>query len=139
MTAALAAVLPDADQVDQVAVGEAEGGQVGPAALVQGLQGRRPEEHPRPDVPAVQNKSWIRNPIDAFVLARLECEGLSPSPTASRDALLRRFSLDLIGLPPTLPSRAATMSSTCCWTALLTSSTRTSGGGGTKPAIAVIP
>ncbi len=56
----------------------------------------------RPAVPAVKNAGWVRNPIDAFVLARLESEGLEPSPPASGNTLLRRLSLDLIGLPPTL-------------------------------------
>ena len=46
-------------------------------------------------------KGWPRNAIDRFVLARLEHERLSPSPEASKPALLRRLSLDLIGLPPT--------------------------------------
>ena len=45
---------------------------------------------------------WIRNPIDAFVLARLESEGLSPAPESERGILLRRVTLDLTGLPPTL-------------------------------------
>src|SRR5579885_327952 len=54
----------------------------------------------RPAVPAVHNASWVRNPIDAFILARLEKEGLKPSPEASRETLIRRLSLDLIGLPP---------------------------------------
>ncbi len=54
----------------------------------------------RPAVPAVQKDGWVRNPIDAFVLSRLEKEGLSPSPDASRERLIRRVSLDLIGLPP---------------------------------------
>jgi hypothetical protein len=56
----------------------------------------------RPAVPSVRKKGWVRNPIDAFVLARLEGEGLQPSPEASRETLIRRVSLDLIGLPPTL-------------------------------------
>jgi mono/diheme cytochrome c family protein len=54
-----------------------------------------------PAVPKVNNRTWAKNPIDAFVLARLEKEGLSPSPEADRTTLLRRLSLDLIGLPPT--------------------------------------
>src|SRR5712692_990899 len=54
-----------------------------------------------PPLPAVRNASWPRNPIDRFVLARLEKEGLAPSPEADRAALIRRLSLDLIGLPPT--------------------------------------
>ncbi|HWE40779.1 MAG TPA: PSD1 and planctomycete cytochrome C domain-containing protein [Isosphaeraceae bacterium] len=53
-------------------------------------------------LPAVRNTSWPRNPIDVFVLARLEAEGLSPSPEADRATLIRRLSLDLIGLPPTV-------------------------------------
>ncbi|MFZ4629503.1 MAG: DUF1549 domain-containing protein, partial [Blastocatellia bacterium] len=55
----------------------------------------------RPVVPAPSQKAWVRNPIDAFVLARLEREGLTPSARAGRETLLRRLSLDLIGLPPT--------------------------------------
>jgi len=46
--------------------------------------------------------SWARDPIDAFVLARLEKEGLAPSPRASKETLIRRLSLDLIGLPQRL-------------------------------------
>ncbi len=56
----------------------------------------------RPALPQVKNAGWVRNPIDAFVLARLEKEGLKPSPEASREMLLRRVYLDLIGLPPTI-------------------------------------
>ncbi len=56
----------------------------------------------RPAIPVVQGASWVRNPIDAFVLARLEKEALAPSPEADRTTLLRRLSLDLIGLPPTI-------------------------------------
>ena len=55
----------------------------------------------RPPVPQVAHQGWVRNPIDSFILARLEKEGLSPSPPADRVTLLRRLSLDLIGLPPT--------------------------------------
>lgn len=56
----------------------------------------------RPALPVVRNAKWPRNPIDNFVLARLEKEGLAPSPEADRAALLRRVSFDLTGLPPTL-------------------------------------
>ena len=55
----------------------------------------------RPAPPAVRNASWPRNAIDRFVLARLEREGLRPSPEAGRATLIRRASLDLTGLPPT--------------------------------------
>jgi hypothetical protein len=56
----------------------------------------------RPDVPQVSNRSWVRNEIDAFVLARLEAEKVAPSPEADRCTLIRRLSLDLLGLPPSL-------------------------------------
>ena len=56
----------------------------------------------RPPAPRVSRTDWARTPIDAFILARLEKAGLQPSPEASRTALLRRVSLDLNGLPPTL-------------------------------------
>lgn len=56
----------------------------------------------RPSLPAVRNTRWPRNPIDRFVLARLEQERLPPSPEADKVTLLRRLSLDLIGLPPTI-------------------------------------
>ena len=55
----------------------------------------------RPAVPAVRNREWPRNPIDNFILARLESEGIAPSPEAGKLTLLRRLSLDLTGLPPT--------------------------------------
>jgi hypothetical protein len=52
-------------------------------------------------LPSVKDRGWPRNPIDHFVLTRLENEGLRPSPEADRATLIRRVSLDLIGLPPT--------------------------------------
>ena len=55
----------------------------------------------RPTLPEVKQSSWVRNPIDAFVLARLEKENIQPSPEASKTVLLRRLKLDLLGLPPT--------------------------------------
>ncbi|HKW96865.1 MAG TPA: PSD1 and planctomycete cytochrome C domain-containing protein [Bryobacteraceae bacterium] len=56
----------------------------------------------RPAVPKVADTAWVRNPVDAFVLARLEKEGLRPSPEAAKETLIRRVSLDLTGLPPTI-------------------------------------
>ena len=54
----------------------------------------------RPDVPEVSDTSWARNPIDEFVLAKLEIKGLKPSPEADTQTLNRRLYFDLIGLPP---------------------------------------
>jgi hypothetical protein len=56
----------------------------------------------RPELPAVHDKTWPRNPIDHFLLARLEKEKFHPSPEASRETLIRRVTLDLTGLPPTI-------------------------------------
>ena len=56
----------------------------------------------RPALPPVKNRGWVRNPIDDFVLARLEKSGLPPSPEADKPTLVRRVTLDLTGLPPTL-------------------------------------
>ncbi|MBI3664844.1 MAG: PSD1 domain-containing protein [Acidobacteria bacterium] len=55
-----------------------------------------------PVQPAVRHQERVRNPIDAFVVARLEAEGIEPSPEADKVTLLRRLSFDLTGLPPTL-------------------------------------
>jgi hypothetical protein len=70
-------------------------------------QGAGYEEHwsfippRRPPLPEVRRSNWPRNPIDVFVLSRLEREGLSPSPEADRRTLIRRVTYDLVGLPPT--------------------------------------
>jgi hypothetical protein len=70
-------------------------------------EGARYEEHwafiaPKmPPVPATKDVHWARNPIDNFILARLEKEGLTPSPEADKRTLIRRVSYDLTGLPPT--------------------------------------
>jgi hypothetical protein len=56
----------------------------------------------RPPLPAVADPSWCKNPIDRFILARLDKEGLKPAPAADKVTLIRRLSLDLIGLPPTI-------------------------------------
>jgi len=55
----------------------------------------------RPPAPPVRNVGWVRNPIDSFVLKRLESDGLPPAPEASKEVLIRRVSVDLTGLLPT--------------------------------------
>lgn len=63
---------------------------------------------PKPQqLPQVKETSWVRQPIDRFILARLEKEGLKPSPDADNAELLRRASLDITGLPPTPAEEAA--------------------------------
>ncbi len=78
------------------------------ALLTKWVRGGAPyEEHwsfvkPERGVPpAVKQGGWVKNPIDNFVLAKLETNGLAPEPEAERSALLRRVTLDLTGLPPT--------------------------------------
>ena len=70
-------------------------------------QGAKWEEHwsflapKKPAIPTVGDREWIRDPLDAFILARLEREQLKPEAEATREAWLRRASFDLTGLPPT--------------------------------------
>lgn len=64
----------------------------------------------RPPLPRVAHPEWVRNPIDHFILQRLEAAGLEPSPEADRATLLRRVFLDLTGLPPTLDELDAFLS-----------------------------
>ena len=68
-----------------------------------GPQGRHWAFEPpeRPQRPAVSDPGWSRTPVDEFILARLEREGIEPSPPASKRTLIRRAYLDVIGLPPT--------------------------------------
>lgn len=66
----------------------------------------------RDELPKVKRTEWLRNPIDHFVLARLEKEGLQPAPEASKATLLRRVSLDLTGIPPSPGELAAFLSDT---------------------------
>jgi hypothetical protein len=61
----------------------------------------------KPALPKVKNADWVRNPIDAFVLDRLEKKGWQPSPPAEPRAWLRRVHLDVTGLPPTLAEQDA--------------------------------
>lgn len=65
-----------------------------------------------PKSPAPATSAWAQTPVDGFVLARLEREGLTPSPEASKETLLRRVSLDLTGLPPTIAELDAFLADT---------------------------
>ncbi len=70
-------------------------------------QGAAWEEHwayrvpVKPQLPVVRNKTWAKNPIDSFILAKLESQGLTPAAQADKRTLIRRVALDLTGLPPT--------------------------------------
>jgi hypothetical protein len=88
------AALPPSPGLRRTAEASAEAGQAGPATH---WAYRAPV---RPELPTVKRKDWIRNDIDRFVLARLEKEGLAPSPEAPIETLVRRVALDLTGLPP---------------------------------------
>src|SRR5262245_36010820 len=55
----------------------------------------------KPAVPAVQQRAWVKTPVDAFILAKLENKGLKPASRADKLTLLRRATFDLTGLPPT--------------------------------------
>jgi hypothetical protein len=66
----------------------------------------------RPGLPPVRDAAWPKNAIDRFVLARLEREGLAPSPEADRSTLIRRLSLDLTGLPPSRAEAEAFLADT---------------------------
>lgn len=65
-----------------------------------------------PPVPQPNTSGWAKNPIDNFILAKLEENGLAPSPEADRVTLIRRVYLDLIGIPPTLEKVQAFVSDT---------------------------
>ena len=82
----------------------------GPTAGLAGHWSFRPVQ--RPPLPTVERRDWCRGPIDRFVLARLEKEHLAPSPEADRRTLIRRLSLDLLGLPPTIEEVRAFLADT---------------------------
>src|SRR5262249_20274091 len=64
----------------------------------------------RPGPPRVKDQAWVRSPIDAFILAKLEEKGLTPASAGDKRTLLRRVTFDLIGLPPTPDEIAAFLS-----------------------------
>jgi len=115
VTAALkATAMPPKDEGERLTDGEValirhwiDAGAIGPASTTEPPK-RVKSDHwafqpiaaPRP--PVVANPEWCRNAIDRFVLSRLEAEGLAPSPEADRATLIRRLSLDLRGLPPSI-------------------------------------
>src|SRR4051812_29191723 len=66
----------------------------------------------RPAVPTVKDTTWARNPVDRFILAKLEEAGLRPTPPADRQTLLRRVTFDLTGLAPTPAEREAFLADT---------------------------
>jgi mono/diheme cytochrome c family protein len=55
----------------------------------------------QPSIPAMRDRQWVKNPLDAFILAKLEAQGGAPNPSAGKRELIRRLYYDLIGLPPT--------------------------------------
>ena len=61
----------------------------------------------RPKLPTISTTEWPKNPLDFFVLSKLQGTGLAPSPSADRATLIKRLSIDLIGLPPTPAEVAA--------------------------------
>jgi hypothetical protein len=63
-------------------------------------------------IPSVKQADWPRHPIDRFVLAKLEAKGMKPTPEAGKESLIRRVTLDLTGLPPTLPEIDAFLADT---------------------------
>jgi len=79
------------------------------ASLPKQPQSGKPDEHwtwllqnpTKPAIPPTKDANWARNPIDSFILSRLERQSLTPAPEADRRALLRRVYFDLIGVPPT--------------------------------------
>ena len=82
---------------------------VGPSkAVTKGMSVEEGRKHwafqplARVEPPQVRDPAWARNPIDRFILAKLESKGMAPAPEASRATLARRASLDLVGLPPTI-------------------------------------
>ena len=66
----------------------------------------------RPTAPAVKDAAWVKSPLDAFLLSKLEAKGLKPAPPADPRTLLRRITFDLIGLPPT-PQELADFEAEC--------------------------
>ena len=98
--------MPPDEQLEESVVADfrhwIKAGAVWPESVANGFESRRHwafEPPQRPAIPAVAG-DWIHSPVDAFIQARLQQDGLSPSPVADRRVLIRRLYLDLTGLPP---------------------------------------
>ena len=87
------------DEIDKIRLWIQQGGSTAGAEKFSHWSYQKPTT---PAIPDVTQKGWVRNPIDAFVLSKLESTGFHPSPEASKETLIRRVYLDLIGLPPTV-------------------------------------
>ena len=94
-------------QIDLIAKWVEQGAQLPDSESVD-PSARRPSDHwafqpiIRPTLPSPKNKQQAHNPIDLFILAKLQDEGLEPAPAADRNTLIRRLYLDLLGIPPTI-------------------------------------
>ncbi len=87
---------------------------------IQAAKSRWPYTPPvEPAVPAVKNTAWPRNPIDHFILAKLEEKGLAPAADAEERTLLRRVTFDLIGLPPSVEELDEFVASKSSWSAVI--------------------
>ena len=102
----LAGRLPDEEialLTDWVRMGAPWGVAADPDPTTSGTESFWAFEPPvEPTRPTVRRADWVRSPIDRFILARLEAEGLEPAPAADRRTLIRRATFDLTGLPPTI-------------------------------------
>ena len=93
--------------IDEGAAWPADGSEVADEKFIRGRTHWAFQPRVAVPVPRAKNQSWVRNPIDAFVLAKLEAKGWKPSPSARPEQLLRRAYLDLTGLPPTLAEQSS--------------------------------
>ncbi len=99
---------PSPEEIALIREWIAKGAKVPPDEYLPAMEGKEKSKHwsyqpiIRPNLPEVGMQGWVKNPIDRFVLAKLEAVGMTPSEEADRETLLRRVSLDLTGLPPTI-------------------------------------
>jgi len=99
---------PNPEEIALIREWIAKGAKVPPDESLPAMEGKEKSKHwsyqpiIRPNLPEVRLQGWVKNPIDRFLLAKLEAVGMTPSEEADRETLLRRVSLDLTGLPPTI-------------------------------------